>query len=327
MLYATGLNNNVLQAYDLEVEPDADPDEEDGGTTKWPMYRYTTEALIRELSLSPDRRWLFALNELGRVEIFQSKASGRLTRMPSIDLPDGRATSVGIHPDATQIYITSDEGLVYRYTIESDGESMQSGEPVAGPTSQVRAILGEGGTTLYLLDSEESKIWQYSIGSSGELSPLTPSTVTVVGGPGEAIWNSAQARLYVSCIQSNQLAVFSTSGSGQLQEVTRVSAPARPGQPGISADGQYLFVASREGTSEIFRYQIGGGTTPLTPSFPTGHVNQTSAVVNPFGHFFVVNAGDRNYSEYRIYPDGVLTLRRTKGLDFNAGLAVFRVNP
>lgn len=156
---------------------------------------------------------------------------------------------------------------------------------------------------------------------------MTPANLDVPGGPSEALWNSDGSRLYVSCQGSNQIAQFAVLGDGQLQEQSRVAGPSKPGAPVLSANGQHLFVPSRQGPGQIWRYQVGASLTSLGDPFPTNHSNQGSAVLNPFGYLSIVNVGDRSYTEYIVYEDGSILRRRRRDLDFNASHAVYRVNP
>lgn len=326
MLYTVGLNDPVIQAYDLEINPDAEP-EEGQEYEDWPMYRYNSEGLISELTISKNRRWVFAVNELGRVECFESRKSGRLLRLATIELPEGNAITLAITPASDRTYIASDAGKIYRYTIDSEGNMELEAGSTSGPTTPTKALVRSTGEGLYVLDQDGSKVWQYSIQLDGSLAPLTPAQVTVSGGPADGLWNADGSRLFVSCVDSNQVVQFSTLPGGQVQETSRVAGPSKPGVPVLNADETFLYVPSQLGTSEIWRYQVGATLTSQDPPFPTNHWNQGSAVLNPFGYLFVLNVGDRNYSEYAIQSDGSVLFRRTKGLDFNAAKAVWRVNP
>lgn len=324
MLYAAGLNDAVIQAYDLEIDPDTEPGE--GEFEDWPMYRYDTSGRIRQLFVAPNLRWIVGINEYGVLEPFQSRVSGRLMRKPKVYAPEGEIQALAISPDSNHLYATSTSGNIYSYHMRVEGAAEPVGEPVSGPTSASKAIFHPSGEYLYIMDSEGSRIWQYAVDASGVLTPLPSASISVSGGPSDGLWNTDGSRFYVSCTSTNQVVQLGISG-GSLQEQSRVAGPARLSAPVISPDGAYLIVASREGDGELWRYQIGASLTPLDPPFPTNHEDQGGAILNPFDLVFVLNVGDRNYSEYRVNPDGSILYRRTKGLDFSAGVAVFRINP
>lgn len=324
MLYIASIDEPLIHGYDLEIDQD-EPSE--GGYSTWPMYRYFTEGVIKDMAISSDRRWVFAVNDLGKVESYESRPTGRLEKLPTLELQDGNALGLAIAPNSTHIYVASNAGKVFHYQLALDGTATLVGTSVTGPTTVSKVMVRPDGLALYILDQATSKIWQYSIGGDGSLSALTPSSIDVSGGPAEAVWNAASTRFYVSCQDSNQVALFAPSGAGQLTEQTRLAGPSKPGAPVLDIAELYLCVPSQDGDGEIWRYQAGPSFTALTPPRDTGHEVQANAILNPYGFFFVLNTGDDSYSAYRINEDAELTLLGTEPLELNPGKAVFRVNP
>lgn len=321
MFYAAHADQAVIHAYDLDQSPD---DAESKGVTRWPMYRIYPEAVVTELIVAPNQKWVYSVNNLGRVEGFESRPTGRLERLPSIDLPEGGAVTLAFAPNSERFYVATDAGKVFGYLIAKDGSAAQDGVSVDGPTAPSKILVHPNGESLVILASSDSKIWTFQIESDGTLAPI--ATLDVPGGPSEAIWNADGSRLYVSCQDSNQIAQFAVLGDGQLQEQSRVAGPSKPGAPVLSANGQYLFVPSRQGPGQIWRYQVGASLTILGDPFPTNHSDQGSAVLNPFGYLSIVNVGDHSYTEYIVYEDGSILRRRRQDLEVNASQGVYRVN-
>lgn len=112
MFYTAHRDNAVIHAYDLDQSPDGSGNEEES-FTKWPMYRIYPEAVVTELTVAPNRKWVYAVNGLGRVECFESRPTGRLERLPSIDLPEGKAVTLAVTPSSERFYVASDAGKVF----------------------------------------------------------------------------------------------------------------------------------------------------------------------------------------------------------------------
>jgi 6-phosphogluconolactonase (cycloisomerase 2 family) len=327
MLYVAQAGHSRIQCFDLEENENETPEEGEADTENWPIYRVGTDAPVIGFALTPNLKWLFAINELGNVEMFESRLSGRLNQFAGPIIPAGDATkAVAITPDSGAIYFATDAGKVFGYKIESAGATVP-GTPggIAGPTTPVMAVVRPDGKAFYVSDGA-TKIWQYEILPNGGLQPLSPANVDVAGGPTFMFWNAGGTQLYVSCKDSDQIAQFSTVPGGQIAEASRVAGPSDPGQPVLDATESFLYVPENAGAGEIWRYQAQGTLTPLTPPRLTNHNDQVEA--RPFGlDIFVLNGTNDNYSNYRVAEDGTLILRETRRLLTNPVASVYRRLP
>jgi DNA-binding beta-propeller fold protein YncE len=322
MLYVASESSSDIHCFDLEVDEGAEPE----GTETWPIYRESTFAPIARIFLAPNLKWMFALTTLGHIEMFECRRSGRLNRLASPVLPDGLATkALALSIDSTRLYVASDGGQVYGFSIDSAGTVAllpQAGLP--GPTVPVAAAIRPDGKALYMVDRANNKIWQYGIGVNGALESLSPASFEVSGGPSELLWNVAGSRLYVSCADSNQVAFFSTVASGELTEIGRVAAPGSPSAPVLSLDETFMFVASSDGSKEIWRYQVSPVPAVLNPARVTNHEIQVDAQLDPGDNLFLLNGNSDSFSQYRIQNDGTLSLMETVDVRSNPSSAVHR---
>jgi 6-phosphogluconolactonase len=127
---------------------------------------------------------------------------------------------------------------------------------------------------IYVTSTSDNTVWQYSIGSAGDLTPLTPNTVTAGNEPADVVISPDNKYLYVAnfgatsngTTSPGSVSQYSVGASGQLTPLTTPTVPAGRGAGELSLDsfGQFVYLVNSKDNT-ISQYSIGsdGSLTSL----------------------------------------------------------------
>jgi len=173
-----------------------------------------------------------------------------------------------------------------------------------------------------------STLAQFSVGSGGELVPLTPATVVTGVQPFGVTVDPTSSYVYVTDYATESpnmgtVSQYTIGATGQLTPMTQPTVPSGTGPQSLAiatiAAGaglpatDYAYVANYgDGTVSQYRIGAGGALSPLTPAAtvgpPTGTSNPAALAVDPTNSYvYVVNYGSNNVSQWAIGTGGALT--------------------
>jgi uncharacterized repeat protein (TIGR02543 family) len=168
-------------------------------------------------------------------------------------------------------------------------------------------------------------ISQYTIGSNGALTPMTPPTVPTGGNDSRYLAVDPSGKyVYVSNVVSNTVGQFTIGTDGTL---TAMSTPTvvmgdtsggklyYPCGLAVSPTSQRVYVSLDQSSGvNQFSYGANGALSPLTPAKVTsgdpnnGRNGPDAVAIDPTGTWaYVVNGGANTISQYRIGTDGTLS--------------------
>ncbi len=230
---------------------------------------------------------------------------------------------------------------VSQYTIAPDGTlSPKSPVSVAAGTgasgAAVTPDLPSVTPSVYVTNSSDSSISQYTIATNGTLSPKSPATVSagLGNGPGAVAVSPDGHSAYVTNGNTDQISQYTVAADGTLSPKTPFTVGAGRGPVGVavSRDGGSAYVTNRGDPSvskpaSVSQYTIApnGTLSPKSPpAVPAG--NGASAVVlSPDGaSAYVTNFFDNTVSRYQInLLNGTLSTPMTQAAGMGpAGIAV-----
>ncbi|MHB8241901.1 MAG: beta-propeller fold lactonase family protein [Solirubrobacteraceae bacterium] len=170
-------------------------------------------------------------------------------------------------------------------------------------------------TSVYVANSGDQTISQFSRQSNGQLTALTPPSVALAGGPVALASTSDGHHLYVATGSesgSGALEELAIAADGSLQPLTP-SALALGGFPtsvATSPDARHVYVTEFvEGTGTVAQFAVGAGgaLSPLSPaSVPVEAA--TEIAITPDGrHAYVVDGETSGYVwQFEVAGDGTL---------------------
>jgi 6-phosphogluconolactonase (cycloisomerase 2 family) len=161
---------------------------------------------------------------------------------------------------------------------------------------------------------DSSPIEEYSISSSGVLTPLAPNNVEVAGSEVYHLTVSPKGFLYAANYGSGTVTAFAINEStGALANAgsfpSGVGAGSEPDWIAFDPTGAYAYVTNNTDYS-VSQFNVNATTGALTMSAPDVPTDQWPAqiAVDPSGKFaYTVNSGDGTVSLFTISSSGTLT--------------------
>ena len=168
------------------------------------------------------------------------------------------------------------------------------------------------GEFVYVTNSDDNTVSQYSIDVCGGLVPLATPTVATGGRPhGIAIVDfssAAPARYaYVTNRQSGTISQYSVSATGELVPLSPPSISTASGPDAIAVIKRNVYVVNHD-SAKVSQYVIGagGGLVPLSPATVSTGVQPSAIAINPTGQFaYVTNGLANTVSQFAISPNAI----------------------
>ena len=284
----------------------------------------TTPASV---AVDPSGKYAYVANSVtADVSQYSIGAGGALAALVPPTVTAGTSpVSVTIDPSGKYVYVAnSGSANVSQYTIGVGGALTAMVTPtVAAGTSPRSITVDPSGKFAYVANwgtgTSASTISQYSIGTGGVLTALTPGTAV-----------AGVSTSYVTVDPSGKFAYAANlgngTGTGTVSQYTigangaltamvspTVAAITNPNALTVDPSGNYVYVVNAGGSS-ITQYTIGasGALTAMTsPTVSTG-LSPVSVTVDPSGQYaYVANSGNNvsasTVSQYSIGVGGALT--------------------
>ena len=198
-------------------------------------------------------------------------------------------------------------------------------------TTLLTACGGSGGGTatgtttassVYVANSGENTISQYTIGSTGALTPKSPATVSSIAGvlnstPSSVVVDPSGKYAYVANSGTDFISQFTVGSGGGLVPMnpptvqSSLTAGTAPISVAVDPLGRYVYAANNfDNTVALFTIGTGGKLT-FVDTYPSGSgapPGPTSIAVDPTGKYvYVANENSNFISQYKIDTGGVLT--------------------
>jgi 6-phosphogluconolactonase len=252
-------------------------------------------------------------------------ANGTLTALATATVPAGTTPySIAVDPLGQFAYVANyGSNNVSQYTIGTGGAlTAMATATVAAGSNPISVTVDPSGTHIYVANYSSGAIAgtvsEYSIGTGGALTAMTPATVAAGPNPESVTVDPSGKYAYVANYGSNSVSQYTIS-SGVLTSntaATTVAAGTNPYSVIVDPSGKYAYVANAM-SSNVSQYTIGtpssstpGALTAMS-AVPTG-TNPASVTVDPSGQFaYVANYGSNSVSQYTIGTGGALTAMAT----------------
>jgi 6-phosphogluconolactonase len=282
------------------------------------------------LAFSPDKRFLYAVNEAGapadsKVQAFSIDATdGRLTALNSAVTGGTGAPHLAVHPSGRFLAVAHyNSGEVVIIPIGTDGSLGTAGPLNKGPNNSCQnahqAVFDKTGDHLLVPCLGSNFVMQFKF-DAGTLSYNDPATVPVEGGPRHLALSPDEKRAYVLSEHASTITTFKYDAeSGKLSEPTTVNSYKQ--QAGSSAhilvhsSGKFLYASNRQENS-LGRFLLDGNGLPQSPVFVTDMIaTPRDFSIDPTGSFLLLanQAGAQDVQVFRIdTQSGELT--RTQSL-------------
>jgi 6-phosphogluconolactonase len=269
------------------------------------------------LAFSPDKRFLYAVNEAGapadsKVLAFSVDASdGHLTALNSAVTGGTGAPHLAVHPSGRFLAVAHyNSGEVVIIPIGTDGSLGTAGPLNKGPNNSCQnahqAVFDRTGDHLLVPCLGSNFVMQFKF-DAGTLSYNDPATVPVEGGPRHLALSPDEKRAYVLSEHASTITTFKyDAASGKLSEPTTVNSYKQ--QAGSSAhilvhsSGKFLYVSNRQENS-LGRFLLDGTGLPQSPSFVTDMIaTPRDFSIDPTGSFLLLanQAGTQDVQVFRI---------------------------
>jgi DNA-binding beta-propeller fold protein YncE len=252
----------------------------DGTLTPLSPASVTTTAGPLQIAVSPDGKNAYVASDgggpNGNVTEYSIAADGTLHQIGTLNDPNFNFPSgVAVSPDGTSVYVADQEsGSIFEFNRASDGTlTAKSTGSVSfnGGYNPVLALTPDGNYLYAAGDSGE--IDQYSVGSGGQLSPLTVPSVTTLGSTLGLVVSPNGQNVYTSnCINGPASAInqFSVGSNGELAPLTPATVPMDGcGMPWMTASGSSLFAPDENQSVYQFSVASSGVLSPKSPATVT----------------------------------------------------------
>ena len=298
----------------------------DGTLTAMTTATVTTGDTPEWITTDPSGKYVYVVvahPTPGRVYQYTIGSDGVLTPMsiPWIaadTYPDG----IAIDPSGKYAYVANNQtNNVSQYTIGLDGSltPMSPATVMSGmgyPNAPSSVVVDPSGKYVYVGNNDGKSVSQYTIGTTGHLSPMSTATVSTGG---VKAWhmaiNPSGTSLYVTSYWDDSILQFSIGTTGALtlvpsSTVTTVN-PAYTADVVIDPTGTHAYAVTTSAANAIYLYTIGmtGMLTPMSTPTMTATTYFAGATIDSTGKYFYAVSGypGSTISQYIVNTDGSLT--------------------
>ena len=219
-------------------------------------------------------------------------ANGPFTFASSLSSSAAYGVTVGTQPNAEMCLVASGSGTVGSSNVTN----------VAVSCAPVH--------NLYVSDSANAQIFQYTIQANGTLVPVGSGVATAAGPSTGVAVDPVGPYLYATLYGSNSVEQFTIASNGSLTPMTTptLSAGSSPYRDVVSPNGHFLFVGDNAGGS-VTSYSIGinGALTLIGTYTSSAGTNIQGLAVDPAStHLYVVGAQNSLIDAMTINSNGSL---------------------
>jgi 6-phosphogluconolactonase len=280
------------------------------------------------LVIHPSGKFAYAANESGNnISLFTIDSNtGVLSEVPPQTATGFTPVALAMNSGGTLLFAANEaSSSIGVYTIDASSGALAEivGSPFATNPNPNSVALTPSGNFLYVVNTNLSAIFAYTVASSGTLQAVSGSPFTVAAGPEAIAIDPGGKFAYVAESAANSVSVFSIdSTSGVLISVSGSPFAAGTSPLAVATDvsGKYLYVANL-GSNNISEFSVNSTTGFLTPiadnSTPANPITSSIVastspsflVADPNGTFFYAGSqAQRSVVEFTIdETTGVLT--------------------
>jgi 6-phosphogluconolactonase (cycloisomerase 2 family) len=275
--------------------------------------------------------YAYAVNQsgggAGTVSQYVIGPNGALTAMstPTIATGGNNSQRAAVDPAGKYVYVVNVSGnTVSQFTIGSNGALSAMATPTIsmgpGPGIYYPFTIAVHPTSkwAYVAINQRSYLEQFTIGSDGALSAMTPASVPAGAYPDTVTVHPSGKYAYVSNGDGHNISQYTVDQTtGALSAMTPATVPAGQNAWSIVVDpsGRYAY-STDYFQATVYQYTIDQTTGALSPNTPatvaTGTVYSGAIAVDPAGKYvYVGNPGGGSsaavVAQFKIGTDGTLT--------------------
>jgi 6-phosphogluconolactonase len=310
--YATNFDENTVSQYQIGIN---------GLLTPLPTFTVAAGLKPFSVSVEPTGQYVYVANYgANTVSEFTIGAGGELSPVGAGTVATGREPNgVTIDPTDTHAYVANLlDNTISQFTIGSDGELIPLGTPVAtGPNPASVTIEGKYayvsnfGANSLTPPATAQTISQYTVGTDGQLTPMTPATVPSGAGPNAVTVTPNSQFAYAANDGDDTVSQYASNPvTGALTPILPATATGlRPFGLAVDPTSHYLYVAnSGDGTISQYAITSTGVLTSIGAPVASG-AGVTYVAVDATGKYvYGTNRGTTTISQFAITPGtGLLT--------------------
>ena len=237
-------------------------------------------------------------------------------------------TALAVTPDDDYLFVGSEAGGIYVYTISSSGALTLGNNGSAVATGVAPSVLRVDPSGAFLLgaDSLTGSVYDFQINSGGALTAISSSTITLneTVPASDLEITPDGSYVFVSCGTAGVYTLSFDSGSGDLTQINSVlkTKSSNDADNGMAIDptGSYLLVAETGiGAVRVFSISSTNGTLSEVSGSPyTTGTGAYDVLVDATGAYvYVANRTPGTISAFTLSSSGTLTA--VSGSPFTTG--------
>lgn len=315
------------------------------GTTNVHAVRNAVTAPAVTLTVTAALGYTYVVNEADNtVSQYLIGSDGALAPMSTATVATGhRPVGIQVAPGGRYAYVSNyDDGTISQYAIGSDGAlaplspaTVPAGLHPRGiaihPSGQYAYVTNRGdGTTM------NDTLLQYTVGSDGKLTAMTPATVPTGGTPYAVAVDPSGRYAYVANYQGSTVTQYTIGASGALAPmgVPSIAAGVKPSSLTVDANG-HVYVTNfcescGSGGDSVSQYTMGadGSLSAMTPATVTTAASPFGMALTPDGQYaYVASTAGYVVSQFSVGAGGSLAPLSPATLPGVGGPAVVAVDP
>lgn len=237
--------------------------------------------------------FLYIPNDSGPLSILGATSTGTLSFINPSFATAGRALNLGVRPNGQTIYYPINaSAAVQAYNVDqTTGLLTANGPTVSTGNGPNKVIVSPNGNFAYVANSGSFSISQYSVGTDGQLAPLTPASIALQTASTTFSTIAIEPNgdhVYALASSANTIDIYNTPASNGVLNYSGLSVPA-PNLPaqivftrGATPLG-FAYVSSFT-SGQIRAYSRNGGSlAALTPTadFNAGGFGTNDLLIHP----------------------------------------------
>jgi DNA-binding beta-propeller fold protein YncE len=206
-------------------------------------------------------------------------------------------------------------GNVSQYDAASGGLSPLSPAMVAAGNRPFWVAVTPDGQNVYVTNSGDGTVSQYSVGAGGVLSAKSPATIAAGSNPGGVAVSPDGHNVYVANLGTarggGSVSQYSVGAGGVLSAKSPAAVLGGGNWVGVavSPDGTSVYVTSLL-NAFVEQLLVGADGTLSPNSEVTAGSGSSGVVVSPDGaSVYVTNDGDNSVSQYSVFAGGALSMK------------------
>ncbi len=249
-------------------------------------------------------------NPQGSITIFEMFTGGVLTKVGVPKATDMTPTGIAVSADGNYLYVSRiSPAQISQYRIEPGGTLTELPLPVFPmPGASWSIFAHPTKNAVYVPDSTNNRIYQFSIDGSGQLQPMAPAFLVTGSDPRYGTFHPSGDVFYLTCRDGGIVNQFVVNADGSLSPHTTPSVTAGLGASGITMtnNGLYAYV-SNELSDNISMYTVSLANHGLVPNGAlfTGVANLAGMIYND-EFFYTADYEGTLILQYAIQPTGTL---------------------